>query len=92
MATNVLMYAGSYINNGYLLVSCNGGLNQMRAAVLFLPRTLLLTNQGYQLIFMDNICLLLYFQICDMVAVARLLNLTLIVPELDKTSFWNDPR
>ncbi|XP_062197271.1 rhamnogalacturonan I rhamnosyltransferase 1-like [Phragmites australis] len=30
-------------------------------------------------------------KVCDMVVIARYLNVTLIVSELDKTSFWNDP-
>jgi hypothetical protein len=36
--------------------------------------------------------ILFLWQISDMVAVARMLKATLIIPELDKKSFWHDKR
>ncbi|CAK9133882.1 unnamed protein product [Ilex paraguariensis] len=49
----------------------------------------LLSFVRFSYIYIDVACLA--FQICYMVIVARLLNLTLVVPDLDKRSFWADP-
>ncbi|KAF3791982.1 Uncharacterized protein EJ110_NYTH12512 [Nymphaea thermarum] len=65
-------------SKGYLLVNTNGGLNQMRAGVS-------------KLLFF-RVWLLVPSYISDMVAVARIINATLVVPKLDKNSFWRDSR
>ncbi|GLT54632.1 hypothetical protein SLA2020_278150 [Shorea laevis] len=49
-------------NNGYILISANGGLNQQRVAI------------------------------CNAVAVASLLNATLVLPRFLYSNVWNDPR
>ncbi|KAI3886543.1 hypothetical protein MKX03_027844 [Papaver bracteatum] len=51
----------SPVNNGFLLVSANGGINQQRVAV------------------------------CNAVAVASLLNATLVIPNFLYSNVWNDP-
>ncbi|MCL7039900.1 hypothetical protein MKW94_022698 [Papaver nudicaule] len=55
-------HQGTYpVNNGFLLVSANGGINQQRVAV------------------------------CNAVAVASLLNATLVIPKFLFSNVWNDP-
>lgn len=74
------------------MVSSNGGLNQMRSGVCFMFFINLQNfrgNKQYRLI-LSQCCVIL--QICDMVVVARYMNVTFVVPELDRNSFWNDQR
>ncbi|RRT83375.1 hypothetical protein B296_00008594 [Ensete ventricosum] len=69
------------VSNGYLLIATSGGLNQQRTGVNFI----LLTYFIFSHYFSND-------QITDAVVVARILNATLVVPQLDHHSFWKDAR
>ncbi|KAG8100962.1 hypothetical protein GUJ93_ZPchr0294g2704 [Zizania palustris] len=72
-------------STGYLLIATSGGLNQQRIGVL------LSFNFNFVVSIIHYITITIFsFQITDAVVVARILNATLVVPELDHHSFWKD--
>lgn len=93
-------------SNGYILVEANGGLNQQRSTVCFhfvstfnhnTPREMKTYNSGWhevkrQRLFPIADISVAGLQICNAVAVAKLMNATLIVPHFHFNTVWKDPR
>ncbi|KAL2930934.1 O-fucosyltransferase 8 [Bienertia sinuspersici] len=88
-------------SNGFILVSANGGLNQQRVAVsselnLF-SRTIQVhrpfgtTHQPQKCDYEPYYTALKVKMVCNAVAVASLLNATLVIPRFLYSSVWKDP-
>ncbi|XP_056171069.1 protein PECTIC ARABINOGALACTAN SYNTHESIS-RELATED isoform X1 [Syzygium oleosum] len=80
--------------NGYIFIHAEGGLNQQRIAVLYLLYQFLNLNEKTQLVgifgWMSLIIHASTASICNAVAVAKILNATLILPVLKQDQIWKD--
>lgn len=84
--------------NGYIRVDCYGGLNQMRRDVSTWRELLNLYSRSFKNLqysfaaFLKLRRNLQWFQFCDGVGIARLLNATLVLPKFEVASYWNETR
>ncbi|KAG0485190.1 hypothetical protein HPP92_009269 [Vanilla planifolia] len=78
-----LSHAGLSPSNGFLIIEANGGLNQQRLSSSWSKLT-------PKVPMMRRGSLLALSKICDAVAVAGLLNATLVIPFFHLNSVWRD--
>ncbi|KAG0486976.1 hypothetical protein HPP92_009071 [Vanilla planifolia] len=78
-----LSHAGLPPSNGFLIIEANGGLNQQRLSSSWSKLT-------PEVPMMRRGSLLALSKICDAVAVAGLLNATLVIPFFHLNSVWRD--